>query len=82
MNYAKDEKGNIPKENDHNIDNLRYILNADNYDFVPRDFIPPPQKRESYSFADDFMEREKENDEENYQYYDPYDDITQEYYNG
>lgn len=27
-NYYKDRNGNIPKKNDHNIDNLRYILSS------------------------------------------------------
>ena len=31
-NYIKDDKGRIPKVNDHNIDNFRYILSADMYD--------------------------------------------------
>ena len=35
-NYAKDEKGRIPKENDHNIDNTRYIINAAAYASPPR----------------------------------------------
>lgn len=40
-NYKKDDKGRIPKENDHNIDNLRYILNAACYASVPRNEIKP-----------------------------------------
>jgi len=32
INYRKDDKGRIPKENDHAIDALRYKLNAMNYD--------------------------------------------------
>lgn len=31
-NYIKDSRGNIPKVNDHNIDNLRYILSCEMYD--------------------------------------------------
>lgn len=35
-NYKKDEKGRIPKEHDHNIDNTRYVKNAAMYNSVPR----------------------------------------------
>lgn len=33
-NYAKDGKGRIPKVDDHEIDNFRYTLFADNYDIT------------------------------------------------
>jgi hypothetical protein len=32
--YAKDDRGNIPKKNDHNIDSLRYALAAAHYNMV------------------------------------------------
>ena len=34
VNYRKDDKGKIPKENDHAIDALRYKLNAMHYEFA------------------------------------------------
>lgn len=33
-NYIKDKNGNIPKDNDHLIDDMRYIYNASGYDFT------------------------------------------------
>lgn len=33
-NYVKDDKGNIPKKDDHLIDCLRYLLAADNYSMI------------------------------------------------
>lgn len=34
-NYRKDDNGRIPKEDDHLLDNFRYILNAANYYSIP-----------------------------------------------
>lgn len=34
LKYAKDDKGNIPKKNDHTIDCFRYTLAADCYDLL------------------------------------------------
>ena len=31
MHYRKDKHGKIPKKNDHQIDNTRYLLNASSY---------------------------------------------------
>jgi len=62
-NYIKDDKGKIPKENDHNIDNLRYILKQDMYDLnvtpfetIPADDIRFTGRRISQDFPelDDF----------------------------
>lgn len=51
-NYYKDDKGRIPKENDHAIDSLRYLLNAANYDSVPSEpFVA--QDRRFYLLEDE-----------------------------
>lgn len=34
-NYVRDDKGVIPKKNDHGIDNMRYCNASDNYTHVP-----------------------------------------------
>lgn len=51
--YRKDEKGMIPKKNDHNIDNLRYILNANYYISVPNEPIVIDDDRRASTFEDD-----------------------------
>lgn len=57
VNYRKDEKGKIPKENDHLIDCLRYFLNAVGYE---PDFVTIPVKkvdeRRGYSIESDYYE--------------------------
>jgi hypothetical protein len=42
--YSTDENGKIPKEDDHAIDALRYLLNAANYHQVPADAPLPEQE--------------------------------------
>lgn len=57
-NYYKDSKGNIPKKNDHQIDNARYILGALNYT-LQNEEVPDTDKRENFRGArpeDDFPE--------------------------
>jgi hypothetical protein len=44
--YATDEKGRIPKENDHAIDALRYMMNAANFDKV--EFDEPISEQELF----------------------------------
>lgn len=41
-NYITDDKGKIPKENDHTIDVARYIINLANYDITDLIEIPKP----------------------------------------
>jgi hypothetical protein len=56
-NYIKDAKGNIPKVNDHQIDNLRYLLGADLYDLVDVSEATPRENSEDYrgsTIKDDF----------------------------
>ena len=77
--YRTDEKGRIVKneetgsEDDHNIDNLRYILSNAYYDTVP---VAPPEQserekeRRGYTIDEEFYER-KEN---------PFEHIDREYY--
>ena len=53
--YAKDENGMIPKKDDHNIDNLRYILNAAYYTSVPTEPLRLDQGRRAYSMQEDMV---------------------------
>ena len=57
-NYHKDEKGNIPKKNDHAIDDLRYLLHAAGYEFNPEEPPIPEEDRPERGFTmeDDFPE--------------------------
>lgn len=65
--YAKDKNGHIPKANDHQIDNLRYVLNANGYssveripiawdDLTGRRFSTPELDRRHNMFEDESLE--------------------------
>lgn len=70
-NYRTDEKGKIPKENDHNIDNLRYILAADAYNTVPPTRLNIDQNARFFTMERDIRESAEG--------LDPYRAIKQEY---
>ena len=61
VNYRKDDKGKIPKENDHLIDAFRYGLNAMLYDptYIKMNRHIDEDKR-AYSIEDDYYERNTE----------------------
>lgn len=77
--YKKDENGRIPKENDHNIDNLRYILVAEGYNFVPRDPLPPITERRGFTMEEDVRNMGGQ-EEEGLDGVDPFKELTDEYY--
>lgn len=59
-NYIKDEKGNVPKKNDHQIDNLIYTLYLLGYrmeEEKPPKEIPPQMARRGYSMEEDMSEQ-------------------------
>ena len=58
-NYIKDANGNIPKVNDHQIDNFRYLLGAEMYDINDVHRLPDRERSEDYrasKISDDFPE--------------------------
>lgn len=58
-NYIKDDKGKIPKVNDHQIDNLRYILGAYLYDLSDVSEVPAHEAGDDFrgaKISDDFPE--------------------------
>lgn len=51
--YRTDDKNKIPKENDHLIDDFRYILNNACYDSVPRPVKRKETDRRGYTMVED-----------------------------
>jgi len=52
-NYRKNDKNKIMKENDHEIDNLRYILNAAHYSSVPENEIVQKSERRGFRLEEE-----------------------------
>ena len=64
-NYAKDDKGNIPKKNDHLIDCFRYLVAAANYNMIEVLEIIKQRNdmaRRGYSLREDYDAFEPEQD--------------------
>lgn len=70
--YRKDDKGRIPKENDHLIDNLRYIMNASCYFGNERDM--PIVRTDKRGIKLDLDEIRRNDEADAFEY------ITSEYY--
>ena len=68
INYIKDDKGKIPKENDHLIDCMRYTNAAANYTQItgkepkPQPDYVKDKRRRFFTIGDDLREYESEND--------------------
>ncbi len=59
-NYKTDDKNNIPKENDHLIDDMRYFFSAANLHSVPKKrIIKDPDRRIEWEDDDDEFEEDK-----------------------
>jgi hypothetical protein len=56
QNYRKDDNGKILKENDHTIDNIRYILNAAHYSQVPEQEYVLVSDYRGFRFDNDIYE--------------------------
>lgn len=57
INYMKDDKGRIPKINDHNIDNMRYINAANYYTVIPSSKQEKAKSdKRFYTMAQDYAE--------------------------
>jgi hypothetical protein len=57
VNYRKDDKGRIPKENDHLIDAFRYTLNAMDYDPTFVKMAPRiDSERRAYTIEEDYYD--------------------------
>lgn len=70
QNYRVDEKGRIPKENDHAIDCFRYILSNLYYNELPKSLPVEETERRGYTIEEDKARA----------YLDHYITIGQEYY--
>lgn len=77
-NYVKDDKGKVPKENDHLIDNARYTNQAANYS-LPKEQRPEEKDKDemkrAHSPRDDYEEESKE-----YDYEEQFDDAIGGWY--
>ena len=65
FNYVKDDKGNIPKKNDHLIDCFRYLLAADNYSMIEvmeRKKKDNDEMRRAYSLNEEYNEWKPDHD--------------------
>lgn len=55
-NYRTDEKGKIPKENDHALDTLRYTLANAYYNVVPKKEVKVESERRAFTIDEDLRE--------------------------